>query len=464
MSVWTARAPGRLDVMGGIADYSGSLVLQWPIRESTHVSVQFQPWAFVRVVSREMNGRERRVDVPVALINAARPPYDEIRAWFAEDATRHWAAYVAGVFALLSGELGITFSHGALVTVQSDVPEGKGVSSSAALEAATMTALVAALSDPTPPHPHAATNFADPRALALLCQRAENLVVGAPCGVMDQMSVICGRAGHLMALLCQPAELRPALRLPSGLAVFGIDSGIRHAVTGSDYTAVRIGAFMGYRILADLAGLAVGPGEREGHVVVDDLRWGGYLANVGSDAFHEYEVHIPNTLSGSLFLKRYGGTTDLVTTVDPDRCYAIWTPTAHPVYEHERVTEWSNLLQPDPPSPSATARQVPSEPTRESRLGELMYASHASYTACGLGSDGTDLLVALARAAAADGIHGAKITGGGSGGTVAILAREDAADRVRRIAAEYADRTGREPYVFEGTSDGTAITGAIQVG
>ncbi len=92
-----------------------------------------------------------------------------------------------------------------------------------------------------------------------------------------------------------------------------------------------------------------------------------------------------------------------------------------------------------------------------------MYASHASYSACGLGSDGTDLLVDLARAAgAAAGIYGAKITGGGSGGTVAILAREDAADRVRRIAAEYAERTGREPYVFEGTSDGAAITGATR--
>jgi len=446
--------------MGGIADYSGSLVLQWPIRESTRVTLQFQPWEFVRVVSRDRNKGERGVDVPVALINAARPPYGEIRAWFAENDTRHWAAYVAGVFAVLAGEHGIRFSQGAVVTVESDVPEGKGVSSSAALEAATMTALVAALSAPTTLQPHNPTTLGDPRALALLCQRAENLVVGAPCGVMDQMSVLCGRAGHLMALLCQPAELRQPLRLPPGLAVFGIDSGIRHAVTGSDYTAVRIGAFMGYRILAELAGLAVEPGERAGHVVVADPRWGGYLANVGSAAFHEHEVHIPNTLSGSLFLKRYGGTTDLVTTIDPDRCYAIWTPTAHPVYEHERVTEWSALLQPGQPNQP----DQPNQPTRESRLGELMYASHASYSACGLGSDGTDLLVALARAGAADGIYGAKITGGGSGGTVAILAREDAADRVRRIAAEYADRTGREPYVFEGTSDGAAITGAIHVG
>jgi galactokinase len=143
--------------MGGIADYSGSLVLQWPIRESTRVTMEFQPWQFVRVVTRDANGYERSVDVPLALINAARPPYGEIRAWFAENATRHWAAYVAGVFAVLAGDHGITFSRGAIVTVESDVPEGKGVSSSAALEAATMTALVAAIRDPTTPHPHTPT-------------------------------------------------------------------------------------------------------------------------------------------------------------------------------------------------------------------------------------------------------------------------------------------------------------------
>jgi galactokinase len=446
--------------MGGIADYSGSLVLQWPIRESTRVALQFQPSQFLRVLSRDATGGSREVEVPLAVVNAARPPYGEIRDWFAGNATRQWAAYVAGVFAVLAGDHGVVFTQGAVVEIESDVPEGKGVSSSAALEAATLTALVAAIRDEAESNQTNLKNLEDlnnPRTQALTCQRAENLVVGAPCGVMDQMAVIHGKAGHLMALLCQPAELQAPLRLPSGLAVFGVDSGIRHAVTGSDYTAVRIGAFMGYRILADLAGLAASPGEREGHVVIEDQTWGGYLANVGGTAFHEYEAHIPNTLGGSVFLKSYGGTTDRVTTIDRDRCYAVWTPTAHPVYEHERVTEWASLLQPIQP-----AQQIqPGHPTRESRLGELMYASHASYSACGLGSDGTDLLVDLAReAGAAAGIYGAKITGGGSGGTVAILAREDAADRVRRIAAEYAERTGREPYVFEGTSDGAAITGA----
>jgi L-arabinokinase len=93
-----------------------------------------------------------------------------------------------------------------------------------------------------------------------------------------------------------------------------------------------------------------------------------------------------------------------------------------------------------------------------------MYQSHGSYSACGLGSDGTDLLVALAREAGpAQGIYGAKITGGGSGGTVAILGNAVAHDIVRAIARRYGEETGRDAYVFEGSSSGAAHVGAIRL-
>ena len=59
----------------------------------------------------------------------------------------------------------------------------------------------------------------EPREVALLCQKAENLVAGAPCGVMDQMTSACGEADSLLALLCQPAELQPK-RLMSGTMSF----------------------------------------------------------------------------------------------------------------------------------------------------------------------------------------------------------------------------------------------------
>lgn len=67
---------------------------------------------------------------------------------------------------------------------------------------------------------------------------------------MLQMSSALGQPSQLLALLCQPAEVQGCVPLPPGLAVWGIDSGLRHCVGGSDYGAVRVGAFMGLRILS----------------------------------------------------------------------------------------------------------------------------------------------------------------------------------------------------------------------
>jgi L-arabinokinase len=296
---------------------------------------------------------------------------------------------------------------------------------------------------------------------AIRCQQVENLIVGAPCGVMDQMAAICGEAGSLMSLLCQPAEFQGTIALPEDLAVWGLDSGIRHAVTGADYGDVRVGAFMGYRVLADLAGLPIAAGSRAGHVRVEDHRWHGYLANVSPGTFLEFEHAIPGSLHGGTFLGRYGGTTDLVTEVDPDKTYAVWKPTAHPIYEHARVMEWAQLLS---GARGAKGAEVADPAVVAERLGALMYQSHGSYSACGLGSDGTDLLVALAReAGSAQGIYGAKITGGGSGGTVAILTRRDAGERVAAIGREYERRTGRTAYLFEGSSPGAAAVATVRV-
>lgn len=437
--VFLARAPGRLDVMGGIADYSGSLVLQWPIREATRVAVR--PWRQRRLSITSLSGAgERTCDVPLDLVADATRPYEHAAAWFAADPARHWAAYVAGVFHVLAREHGVRFAAGAAILIESDVPEGRGVSSSAAIEAATMEAACAAW--------HVSI---DPTLRALRCQQVENLIVGAPCGVMDQMASICGEAESLMALLCQPAEFQGSVPLPEQLRVWGVDSGIRHAITGADYGAVRVGAFMGYRILAELAGLRVASGKREGHVQVDDPRWGGYLANVGTRTFRRFAPAIPESLNGAAFLARYQGTTDLVTRVDPSRTYAIRTPTAHPIHEYERVDEWAQQLR-STQSPDAA------------RLGSLMYESHASYSACGLGSEGTDRIVALAgERGVARRIYGAKITGGGSGGTVAVLAGAEAGETVRAIARQYTEESGREACIFEGSSPGAARIGAIRL-
>jgi galactokinase len=444
LELTVARAPGRLDVMGGIADYSGSLVLELPIAEATFVALQKDDTRRLRVVSLVEN--ETRVvsfEMPFADLERDGEPiaYDEARRYFKGDTTPHWAAYVAGAFLVLMRELGVRFNEGARLLISSRVPEGKGVSSSAALEVGTMSAVAAAFEVEVAP-----------RELALLCQRVENLVVGAPCGVMDQMTSACGEENQLLAILCQPAELLGTILLPEDLAVWGLDSGVRHSVGGGDYGSVRVGAFMGYRIIAELSGLTV---EQAGDtVVISDQRWGGYLANLVPSEFEErFATRLPESLLGNEFLARYGGTTDTVTSIDPGRTYAVRAPTAHAVYENSRVREFAKLL-----------RSQPESSDKRESLGELMYQSHASYSACGLGSKGTDDLVELVRAAGANlGLYGAKITGGGSGGTVAVLGKRDAGATVAEVAGSFAEKTGHKPYIFSGSSPGSAAFGHLTV-
>ncbi len=131
--------------------------------------------------------------------------------------------------------------------------------------------------------------------------------------------------------------------------------------------------------------------------------------------------------------------------------------TAHPIYEHARARKFAELLSRRADIPPQTARGLEE---RAEYLGALMYESHASYSACGLDSDGTDALVDLVRRAGPGaGVYGAKITGGGRGGTVAILGRESAAPVVEAIAARYARQSGRRPRVFAGSSSGAAAWG-----
>jgi galactokinase len=421
-SLWVSRAPGRLDVMGGIADYSGSLVLQRPIAEAT--------WAAARRIERPVLeilslGRPP-CSIPLPALAPGNTPldYDDARRLLAMG-PHPWAAYVAGTVLALARERHLPLTSGLRIVIASDVPEGKGVSSSAAIETASLSASAAALGMPL-----------DPRELALLCQTAENLVAGAPCGVMDQMTCVFGEAQALLALLCQPAELQPPVSVPDDIELWGLDSGERHAVGGSDYGAVRAGAFMGLRIISE-------------HFAVP----GGYLANLGVDEFErELLPLLPEEIAGGEFLARYGGTVDRVTTVLPGRRYRVREATAHPVFERRRAETFRRLLL-----------DSPGEPDRRA-LGELMFESHAGYRRCGLDSVGTDRLVDLVRAEGpAAGLYGARITGGGSGGTVAVLGHRDAAPAITRVAAAYERETGHRPHVFAGSSAGVAAFGARSI-
>ncbi len=430
--LFIARAPGRLDLMGGNDDYTGGLVFEMTIREATWCAAQLRDDDRL-VLLNKTAGQAGWKDL-------VQCPLDDVRD---EQALRtrvnaspdlRWTAYVLGNFHyLLKRFAPLVQNRGLTLYMESQVPLNKGVSSSAAIEVAVMKAACAAY--------RIALEGTD---LALACQWVENVVAGSACGVMDQITVVLGDEDCVLPLVCQPCNPEPLVRLPRQLQCWAVDSGASHEVAGIEYEAARAAAFMGYKLICDRENLPVTPDASSEIPRFTDPRYGGYLANVPLSLFRErYEAALPETLTGAAYLAAAQNHVDPFTRCLPEFPYRVRANTRYAVEENQRVQLFSEL-----------ARSAASD--RAFRLlGDLMYQSHYAYTECGLASAATDLLVALARQEGPEqGIFGAKITGGGAGGTVAVLGRRDARPALDRIVSRYGDARGCQPYVFEGSSPG----------
>jgi L-arabinokinase len=358
-----ASAPGRLDLLGGVADYAGALVLEVPTHRATEVVATEHTRYAVGPV-------ELTTDDMASL---ARLGFEEVRRALA--AFPRWTHYVIGVvLVLLHRE--VVQQRPVRFHIRSDLPASVGVASSAALEVAVARALAPQL---------------DPLRLAALCQEAENHVVGAPCGIMDQVAVAAGRAGSLLPVLCRPASLRPLVPLAPVLDVVGWPTGTQHEVSGLPYRRARAAAFMGKRIVEDASGRS----------------W-SWISGLPAPEV----ARLPDALEGSAFLDRWDRIEDELTSVDPDECYPVRAATLFGVEEHERSEHALGAL---------TAGDL-------TALGPLMRASHAAYTAMGLGHPAASAVAqeALAR----PGVFGARSSGGGCGGTVVVACRPGALDDV----------------------------------
>ena len=436
--ITVGRGPARIDVMGGIADYSGSVVFEGTLGQAAVVAFQPRTDGLLRVRSTllEDQGKPCEVLVPLDELRRGGAPvdYEAARARLTADPAGAWAAYVLGAVVVLEREGLARLDGGAGLLLWSDVPIGVGVASSAAVEVASMYAIACGLGLQIPGE-----------RLAALAQMVENRVVGAPCGIMDQVTSALGESGKLLALRCQPCEVLGLGELPPDVAVFGISSRVEHRVGGSPYTDARVSAFMGLKVILSRMQARRMPITERSH----------YLCNVTPRAYREqFRDALPDSIRGDEFLRRWGPTTDKVTRVDPNKTYKVRLGAEHPIYENSRVQAFIECIE----------RAHAGDCTALVEAGGLMEASHWSYGRnCNLGCEETDLLVRLVRRRGPEhGLFGAKITGGGSGGTVAILARKDAAPAVREIAAEYAAQTGITPDIFDSTSPGAYAFGARQ--
>lgn len=390
MKTVTGEASGRLDFLGGVADYSGALVLEMPLGLTTRVTISATP-------------------APELVFTSAGEGYCSLPPGAPAAEAPKWVRYPYGCFLLFCAAQRWRPKSGLVFHIESDVPASMGVSSSAALEVATLRAL----------EKFSGKKFKG-TALARLAQRAENEIVGAPCGLMDQLASANGVRGALLPILCRPDTLLAPVKLPAGVIAVGWPSGVKHAVTDSPYATARAGAFMGKKLIE------LGTGRKLAHATE--------LAP--SEVRSLPEAVLPAAITGRDFLDRCGGVDDALSKVEPARSYAVRAAVLFPVEENFRSETAVALLR------GLNARNR-GESLRA--LGELLFQSHAGYSSIGLGCPETDAMVEAVRAAGpARGFYGARVSGGGSGGTVVVLLKATALPALKKIAR----RLGRPVVVI----------------
>jgi L-arabinokinase len=392
------EAPGRLDFMGGVADYSGSLVLQTPTRCTTRVTLG---GLAEDVVECHAAGKLEMERVPFgALRKALEAGADWAELWrlLGRMGAPHWTRYLLGSLLVFGRAKNWIPSGGLCFSVQSDVPQSLGVSSSAALEIATLRALAV----------FAGETFAG-NEIAHLGQLAENHIVGAPCGLMDQLASAFGEAGKLLPILCRPDICRAPVPLPDGVCVVGWPSAVKHAVSGSSYGTARTASFMGKRILERAAGQSF-----------------RYTSEAALELFREiFGKDAIDVMRGGTFLNGHGGVDDPLSRVAPEREYPVRAATEFAIEENLRCETALSLLA---DCTSANRRDMLPQ------IGNLLYLSHHAYGRMGLGAPETDRMVeAIQRLGVENGFYGARISGGGSGGTVVVLCEKDALAAVAEI-------------------------------
>ncbi len=248
-----ARAPGRVNLIGEHTDYNDGYVLPMAIERAACIALRPRPDERVRIHSLDLGET-----VEFSL--------DDLQKG------EGWGEYPKGVAWAMQSEGFKLHSWEGVMT--SDVPQGSGLSSSAAIELATAGAFAAI------------SGFTwSPARMALLAQKAENQWVGVNCGIMDQMASAAARRGHALFLDCRSLEYKH-IPLPPDVAVVILDTGTRRGLVDSAYNERRAqcesaARFFGVRALRDVDmetfqrradGLDETTRRRARHVVSEDQR------------------------------------------------------------------------------------------------------------------------------------------------------------------------------------------------
>lgn len=222
-----SAAPGRVNLIGEHVDYNDGFVLPFAIEARTYCALRIREDSRIRIASKQEGGAPFETDI--ASLKALTGPI--------------WTRYILGVIWALDVKSGLE------ILIDSEVPTGAGLSSSAALECSVAVALNEILD--------LDISLAD---LARITQRAENEFVGVPCGIMDQSISLMGKSGHALLLDCRDLTTRQ-IRVDfanAGLKLLIVDTRAHHALVDGGYAQRRaqceaVASLLGVKALRDLS-------------------------------------------------------------------------------------------------------------------------------------------------------------------------------------------------------------------
>ncbi len=210
---WIAAAPGRVNLIGEHTDYNDGFVLPMAIEH----------YVVMAAAESDQAGEDGCIRLHSSLVEKTEElPLEGVDA----SSLAPWTRYVYGVL-VGCRERGLNCPP-MDVLINSTVPLGSGLSSSAALEVATAT-LVEAI---------AGTKL-ERVEKALLCQKAEHEYAGMPCGIMDQFTSVMGQVDQLLLLDCRSAEVQMVPLNDPDIAVMIVNTNVKHELTGGEYAQRR---------------------------------------------------------------------------------------------------------------------------------------------------------------------------------------------------------------------------------
>ena len=215
------RAPGRVNLIGEYTDFNMGFVLPAAIDREVWIALELTELPEVELTSVELN------ETRSFTFDGLSPKAGQATTWIDYIAATAWAMDQAGL--PLRGFRGV---------LDSTIPMGSGLSSSAALEMAASFALA----DTSSPRPTAAE-------MAAIAQRGENVYVGLNCGIMDQFASAAGRAGHALLIDCRVNEAL-ATPIPESLSLVVCDTGAPRRL-GTAYNTRRAECELGVRLIAE---------------------------------------------------------------------------------------------------------------------------------------------------------------------------------------------------------------------